>query len=464
MTNRKHGRALRLALLASITSLTAGLAQADTWVPVHGGAHTADGTPVCAMVLANGQYMFSCGGAGAYSLDVPLDAQGQITLFVFADGFAPYRATTGPGNYPLAVQMLTASAGAPLINMSRSVECSAFPNRAHISGTIDSAAGEPLCAMVLSNGEHMFSCDASLGQYDLDVPVDPNGQVTVFGFADGFQPYRNTFTAPECEEPVGPDGIVEGGVSLHRQVGTSSIYVTASGGFSEKIPPPDPPEGYPELGECRFNVLPHLDPGDIGFYTPRSFDAGPALQLVRGDGQALTLARQYSLLEDISIAYYPEGGISVDPEFYRGGQSYVFSGSGGPNVGPFETPPVVAPPALDLVSPAESAPPYILHHNADQPLQLVWNGNNGVGEVEILLDGIGSAAGYRIWCRFIDDGHAEIPSALLAQVRDGLKKDPSVLPSSPFFMKRETFQRFESPGLELHVWIETSATVSVHLE
>ncbi len=462
MTNRKHGRALRLALLASITSLTAGLAQADTWVPVHGGAHTADGTPVCAMVLANGQYMFSCGGAGAYSLDVPLDAQGQITLFVFADGFAPYRATTRPGNYPLAVQMLTASAGAPLINMSRSVECSAFPNRVHISGTIDSAAGEPLCAMVLSNGEHMFSCDASLGQYDLDVPVDQNGQVTVFGFADGFQPYRNTFTAPKCKEPVGPDGIVEGSLSLLR----SATNVIAMGSFSRQVPPPDLTVQYPQLEECLFSETPPFDPEDPPSPHLQPFDAGPALQLVRGDGQALTLARQYhSLLDDISIAYYPEGGISVDPEFYQGGQSYVLSGSGGPDVGPFETPPVVAPPALDLVSPTEPAPPpFILHHSADQPLQLLWNGNNGVGEVEVLLDGIGSAAVYRIWCRFIDDGNAEIPSALLAQVRDGLKKDPSVLPSSPFFIKRETFQRFESPGLKLHVWIETSATVSVHLE
>ncbi len=450
MTNRKHGRALRLALLASITSLTAGLAQADTWIPVHGGAHTVDGTPVCAMVLANGQYMFSCGGAGAYSLDVPLDAQGQITLFVFADGFAPYRATTGPGNYPLAVQMLTASAGAPLINMSRSVECSAFPNRVRISGTIDSAGGEPLCAMVLSNGEHMFSCDASLGQYDLDVPVDQNGQVTVFGFADGFQPYRNTFNAPECKEPVSPDGIVEGSLGLGHGV------------FFNKFPPPDPPEGHPELGECRFSVLPHLDPGDIEYDTPRFFDAGPALQVVRGDGQALTLVRYETAY---SVEYAPEGSAPVDPEFYRGGQSYVFSGSGGPDVGPFETPPVVAPPALDLVSPTEPAtPPFILHHNVDQPLQLVWNGNNGVGEVEALLDGIGSAAGYRIWCRFIDDGNAEMPSALLAQVRDGLKKDPGVMPSSPFFMERETFQEFESPGLQLNVWIGTAAIFGIQLE
>ena len=51
----------------------------------------SDGTtPVCAMVLANGQHMFSCGGAGSYSLNVPLDTNGQVKLQVYADGFAPY--------------------------------------------------------------------------------------------------------------------------------------------------------------------------------------------------------------------------------------------------------------------------------------------------------------------------------------------------------------------------------------
>ena len=46
-------------------------------------------TPVCAMVLANGQYMFSCDGAGNYALNVPLDHNGQVKLQVYADGFAP---------------------------------------------------------------------------------------------------------------------------------------------------------------------------------------------------------------------------------------------------------------------------------------------------------------------------------------------------------------------------------------
>jgi len=46
------------------------------------------------LVLANGVSMFSCGGAGQYSLDVPLDQDGNVTLMVFAAGFKPYKEIT----------------------------------------------------------------------------------------------------------------------------------------------------------------------------------------------------------------------------------------------------------------------------------------------------------------------------------------------------------------------------------
>jgi hypothetical protein len=46
-------------------------------------------TPICAMVLANGQFMFTCDGTGNYALNIPLDGNGQFKLQVYADGFAP---------------------------------------------------------------------------------------------------------------------------------------------------------------------------------------------------------------------------------------------------------------------------------------------------------------------------------------------------------------------------------------
>ena len=64
---------------------------AGQWIHVTGKTLVGEDqfTPICAMVLANGQYMFSCGGSGDYALNVPLDSNGQVKLQVYADGFAP---------------------------------------------------------------------------------------------------------------------------------------------------------------------------------------------------------------------------------------------------------------------------------------------------------------------------------------------------------------------------------------
>ena len=185
-------------------------------MPIQGNVRLADGTPVCAMVLANGQYMFSCAGAGAYSLNVPLDDKGQVTLFAFADGFAPFSVTAAPAALPSSVRTQTAAPNSPLIAMTRDVECGAN-NWVRVSGEIESFGGAPLCAMVLSNGQHMFSCGASQGRYDLTVPADENGNVTVFGFADGFQPYSETFVAPICDVHAARFAVVDG-VKLQYQI------------------------------------------------------------------------------------------------------------------------------------------------------------------------------------------------------------------------------------------------------
>ncbi len=172
--------------------------EAPPYASIEGHISTAEGTAICAMVLANGQYMFSCDGTGAYNLYVPLDSDGRITLFAFADGFAPSSVTLNASEYSLDVHMHTAAPTVPLISMTPDVTCASTPNWVHITGTIESFGGQPLCAMVLANGQHMFSCDMSFGRYDLTVPVDQNGKVTLFGFADGFQPQKHLFSAPKC--------------------------------------------------------------------------------------------------------------------------------------------------------------------------------------------------------------------------------------------------------------------------
>jgi hypothetical protein len=55
------------------------------------GSVEYEGTPLCAMVLANGQYTFTCSGDGKFNLDVPLDGNGEVTLYVFCSGFQPYK-------------------------------------------------------------------------------------------------------------------------------------------------------------------------------------------------------------------------------------------------------------------------------------------------------------------------------------------------------------------------------------
>ncbi|MCP4107898.1 MAG: hypothetical protein GY749_20530, partial [Desulfobacteraceae bacterium] len=66
------------------------------WVKISGQVIAGDGTPLCAMVLANGQHMFSCAEEGRYELEVPVDEMGEITLFGFAEGFLPFKEILRP--------------------------------------------------------------------------------------------------------------------------------------------------------------------------------------------------------------------------------------------------------------------------------------------------------------------------------------------------------------------------------
>jgi hypothetical protein len=68
------------------------------WVRIW-GTITHYGQDLCTMVLANGQHMFSCppDNSGVFDLEVPLDPNtGEITLQVFAAGFAPYKSAFLP--------------------------------------------------------------------------------------------------------------------------------------------------------------------------------------------------------------------------------------------------------------------------------------------------------------------------------------------------------------------------------
>lgn len=138
--------------------------------------------PDTGVIFANG---FDAAGGSLLRLDE------DTTYFTVGD-YGAIRQINGIAFMPLPTSVC------PLIRMSYDVVCSSSIDRVRVLGEIESYDGEPLCAMVLSNGQHMFTCGSYLGRYDLTVPVDENSQVTVFGFADGFCPYRDTVTAPEC--------------------------------------------------------------------------------------------------------------------------------------------------------------------------------------------------------------------------------------------------------------------------
>jgi len=74
-----------------------GDGRAKATINIFGSIRNNQSFPVCGLVLANGQFMFSCSPIGTYSLDVPQDSAGQVTLFGFADGHFPYKQVLSAG-------------------------------------------------------------------------------------------------------------------------------------------------------------------------------------------------------------------------------------------------------------------------------------------------------------------------------------------------------------------------------
>ena len=163
-------------------------------VDLSGTAKTADGTDICAMVLASGQFMFSCNPAGVFSLtDLPRESNGTVKRQIYADGFFP------------KIDILTVSSDDAVV-MTRSGTCPSY-SASYDPGFVPGSAGKriniagkvllqdtqtPICAMVLANGKHTFSCNGS-GNYALNIPLDNNGQFKLQVYADGFAPSIRKF-------------------------------------------------------------------------------------------------------------------------------------------------------------------------------------------------------------------------------------------------------------------------------
>jgi hypothetical protein len=169
-------------------------ASLDEPVDLAGSIKTGGGDPICAMVLTSGQFMFSCNPVGVLSLtDLPRENDGTVKRQIYADGFFP-KIDILAGSSDDAVVM-TRSGTCPSYNMP--YDPAVVPGSAgtwmDISGAVEVGEnGAPVCAMVLANGQHMFSCDGS-GSYALNIPLDTNGQFKLQVYADGFAPTIQTF-------------------------------------------------------------------------------------------------------------------------------------------------------------------------------------------------------------------------------------------------------------------------------
>jgi len=163
-------------------------------VDLSGTIETPTGTAICAMVLASGKYIFSCNPVGVYSLSgLPRETDGTVKRQIYADGFF------------MKIDVLSGSTNEAVV-MTRSGACPSY-NIPYDPAFAPGSAGKdiyiagqvllqdrqtPICAMVLANGQHMFSCDGT-GSYTLKIPLDNNGQFKLQVYADGFAPSIRKF-------------------------------------------------------------------------------------------------------------------------------------------------------------------------------------------------------------------------------------------------------------------------------
>jgi hypothetical protein len=137
----------RLSMLAALafSSISMNSFSAD----LRGTVTTADGTPVCAMVLASGQYMFSCDYQGAFELNnLATEPDGTITLQVYADGFFP-NVTSLSEFFPQTVIMQPAN-GSPTVETR---VCETAPDKFY---------GNDSTTVVMRNGTELFNYNGSV--------------------------------------------------------------------------------------------------------------------------------------------------------------------------------------------------------------------------------------------------------------------------------------------------------------
>lgn len=190
--NRSFHQITRMTLWCSLLLLLWALlmppvaAAAQTRVS---GTVMYNGGKLSALVLANGSHLFTTQGVGTFDMEVPLNENGQVILFSFVDGLAPFSVTLDPHEAVNYTVNMSASGSANVADMSYEISDSQTPGWMKISGSF-LFNGAPICGLILANGSHMFSCGDDTGAFDLEAPFDSDGRITLFGFAEGFAPLK----------------------------------------------------------------------------------------------------------------------------------------------------------------------------------------------------------------------------------------------------------------------------------
>jgi hypothetical protein len=171
-------------------------------------------TPLCAMVIANGQSAFSCNPPGSIELpNVPLDSNGLVEVQIFASGFAPTKQKYAPTG-PTSLQEYTsegsgATVSIPQATMKRVengnlIEVDVTYTESSIEGYVDitgtlTSNGTPVCALFLVNGTKTFTCFEKGKIYLQLVPMKLDSGTpkwTTQVFADGHKTYRKDHSMP----------------------------------------------------------------------------------------------------------------------------------------------------------------------------------------------------------------------------------------------------------------------------
>jgi hypothetical protein len=147
--------------------------------------------------------MFTCSGDKSFNLDVPLDDNGQITLYAFCSGFEPIKKVFYPSEGHNMNLPVTRSDSDQDMNVYYDI----LPyNRSKVRmiGNIY-FNNSPVCAMALANGQYMFSSPVN-GSFMLDLPLDDKGGITFHGFCSGLPPYKETIPSYSIDMYEDNDG------------------------------------------------------------------------------------------------------------------------------------------------------------------------------------------------------------------------------------------------------------------